>query len=138
MTDKNKFSPQELDANQWIIKAKDDELNARSILIHRDGTPSGVCFLSQQLVEKFLKGLLVFHQRRFPKIHDLLELETLLLDFEPTIKTLNQDLDLLSTYYFETRYPGDYPEFSWKEAEEAFAAALRIKEFILNKIHAEK
>ena len=130
----NRFSLEELDANEWVKKSHDDELNANSILTHRDGAPSGVCFLSQQMAEKLLKGLLVFYKKEFPKIHDLLELQTLILDMEPKIRNLDNELDLLNTYYFETRYPGDYPEFSWQEAKEAFEAATRIKEFMLDKI----
>lgn len=52
---------------EWLKKAEDDELNAKSILKHRDGTPSGVCFLSQQIAEKCLKTLLVFNKKEFPK-----------------------------------------------------------------------
>ena len=52
----NKFSPQELQAKEWIKKANDDELNARSILAHRDGMPSGTCFLSHKMVEKYLNS----------------------------------------------------------------------------------
>ena len=43
---------------EWLDKANDDYLNAKSILNHKDGAPSGVCFLSQQLAEKCLKALL--------------------------------------------------------------------------------
>lgn len=34
---------------------------------------------------------------------------------------------------FETRYPGEFPEISWDEAEEAYKAAEKIKEFVLEK-----
>ena len=126
---------QEKKYQEWFKKADDDELNARSILKHRDGTPTVVCFLSQQMTEKYLKGLLIFYNKTFSKIHDLLELETLLLKILPKIKKeLHQDLKLLNRYYIETRYPGDYPEFYWSDAEEAFAAAKRIREFVLEKI----
>jgi len=43
-------------------------------------------------------------------------------------------MDILTTYYFETRYPGDYPEFSWQDAEQAYDAAKKIKKFVLEKI----
>lgn len=118
---------------KWFEKANDDELNARSILTHRDGAPSGVCFLSQQTTEKYLKALLVFHDKKFPKVHDLLKLETLLMDFEPDINNIHQNLVLLNRYYIETRYPGDYLEFSWKEAKKALEAATQIKKFVLEK-----
>jgi HEPN domain-containing protein len=119
---------------EWFQKADEDELNAMSILKHRDGTPSGVCFLSQQMAEKYLKGLLIYNNKNFPKIHDLIQLQTLLLDIISDIKDYNNELDLLTTYYFETRYPGDYPEFTWEEAEEAHEAAKKIKQFVLSKI----
>lgn len=120
---------------EWFRKANDDELNGLSILKHRDGAPSGVCFLGQQMAEKYLKGLLIFHNQTFPKIHDLLELEILLSGILTDIKEkLHQDLSLLNRYYIETRYPGDYPEFSWKDAEEALTAAERVKGFVLEKI----
>lgn len=32
------------------------------------------------------------------------------------------------------RHPGDYPEFSMKDAKEAYEAALRVKDFVLEKI----
>ena len=104
---------------EWFEKAKEDELSAKVILKER-GAPSTVCFLSQQMAEKYLKGLIVFHQRSFPKIHDLLELETLLLKIFPGIREIHEDLKFLNRYYIETRYPGDYPEFSWQEAKKPF------------------
>ena len=119
---------------EWFSKAMDDELNANSILTHRDGAPSGVCFMSQQMAEKYLKGFLVFRQKFFPKIHDLLKLETLIFEFEPEIKTHHKDLTFLNRYYIETRYPGDYPEFSWQEAKKAFKKANLIKQFVLERI----
>lgn len=126
---------QEKNYQEWFRKADDDELNISSILRHRDGTPAVVCFLSQQMAEKYLKGLLIFYNQIFPKIHDLLELETLLLKTLADIKErLHQDLKLLNRYYIETRYPGDYLEFSWHDAEGASEAAKRIKEFVLERI----
>ncbi len=100
------------------------------------GAPSTACFLSQQIAEKCLKGLLVFYKKRFPKIHDLLKLkDLLLLEKAPGIEELHDDLKLLNRYYIETRYPGDYQEFSWREAKQSFEAAERIKKFVLEKIH---
>jgi len=121
-------------AKEWLKYATNDELNARSILTHKDGAPNGPCFISQQMSEKYLKGLLVFYGKNVPKIHDLLALETLLLAIEPTIKELHKDFALLNRYYIIARYPADYPEFSWKDAQEAYEAALRIKDFVLEKI----
>jgi len=119
---------------KWFKKADEDELSAVAILDDRDGAPSTVCFLSQQITEKYLKGLLVFFGKRFSKIHDLIELEELILTIDQDIKEFEAELDFLNRFYIESRYPGDYPEFTWNDAEEAYKGAKKIKEFVLNKI----
>ncbi|OGM93020.1 hypothetical protein A2935_03880 [Candidatus Wolfebacteria bacterium RIFCSPLOWO2_01_FULL_47_17b] len=130
--------PDEIRGNYraWIHKATEDELSLNAILKDEAGSPSTACFLSQQTAEKLLKGLLVFHNKDFPKVHDLLELETLLLGIEPDIAGLHKDLTVLNRYYIEARYPGEYPEFNFIECREGREAAGRIKEFVLAKTSA--
>lgn len=117
---------------EWMDKAEEDEISIRAIL--KEGAPSTACFLSQQLAEKCLKGLLVYYKKKFPKVHDLLELETLLIEADKDIKDIHPALEFLNRYYIETRYPGDYPEFFREEAEQAFEFALQVKNYVLNKI----
>lgn len=117
---------------QWFRKAEEDELSGRAVL--KEGAPSTGCFLAQQMAEKYLKGLLIFYDKDFLKVHDLLELETSLLDTGAEIGEIHHDLQLLNRYYIETRYPGDVPEFTLDECRNAFEAALRIKEFVLRRI----
>ena len=123
-----------INLGRWVKKADEDELSALSILKHRDGIPSTACFLSQQIAEKYLKALLIFYDQEIMKIHDLLRLESTLINFAPDIKKLHNDMDLLNDFYIETRYVGDFPEFTWNDAEQAYAAAKRIKEFVLQKV----
>ena len=93
---------------RWVRKAREDELNIRSILRHRDGAPSGVCFLSQQMAEKYLKAMLIFYDLELMKIHDLIKLISLLENNAPGIKEIDEAAALLNQYYIETRYAGDY------------------------------
>ena len=125
-------SNREEDYEEWFRKAEEDELSTKAVLA--SGAPSTGCFLSQQMAEKYLKGLLVFYSKDFSKVHDLLELERLLLEVAPDVKNYEKELDILNSYYIETRYPGDYPEFTKEEAKQAFEAAIRIKDFVLGKI----
>ena len=118
---------------EWFKKAEDDERSLKAIL-KEDGAPSTACFLAQQIAEKYLKGFLVFHQREFPKVHQLEKLLQLCKEIDPSFKELNEEAVLLSEFYIESRYPGDWPEFSWNDAKEAYNAAIRIKEFVLNSI----
>lgn len=113
---------------EWFKKAEEDELSIKAI-IKEGGSPSTACFLSQQMAEKYLKGLLVFYQKDILKVHDLLELETLLLDHAKDIAQLHPNLVSLNRYYIETRYPGDYPELTRKDADMAYEDAAKVKEF---------
>jgi hypothetical protein len=48
------------------------------------------------MAEKYLKS---FYDKNFPKVHDLMELETLLLEKVPKINILHEDLKFLNRYY---------------------------------------
>jgi len=130
--------PDKLPADQlwqeWVKKADEDELNIKSILKHRDGTSNWVGFLAQQMAEKYMKGLLVFHKQGYPKIHDLLRIASLIAPSAENILVFDEELRRLSRLYIIDRYPGEMAELSWKEAEDAYAAAQRIKEFVLSEI----
>lgn len=119
---------------EWLNKANDDELSIKAIL-KEEGAPSTVCFLSQQMGEKYFKTFLIFHQRTFPKIHHLDRLLELCIAVDDNFRKLEDNVVLLSDYYIETRYPGGWTEeWTWKEARRAFDSALEIKKFVLDKL----
>jgi len=119
---------------EWLNKANDDELSVKAIL-KEEGAPSTVCFLSQQMGEKYFKAFLIFHQRTFPKIHHLDRLLELCIGVDDSFKELKDNVVLLSDYYIETRYPGGWTEeWTWKEAREAFNSVSEIKKFVLDKL----
>ena len=124
----------EILSSDWIKKALEHEQYARLILAHHETPAWGAGFFSQQVAELLLKGLLLVHDLKVVKTHDLLELKKILLQYEPGIESHTSDLNILNEYYIENRYPGDYPDVSWQDAEKALAAAERIKEFVLSKI----
>jgi len=107
-------------------------------LKHRDGAPSVVGMLSQQMAEKYLKGLLVFYAQDYPKIHDLIRIANLLKPLTPEISKPIDDpkLSELSKLYVVDRYPADIPELTWNEVESAFEAAQKIKNFVFDIISA--
>lgn len=130
----NKSLKQDLIVKEWLDRAKDDGLNAASILEHQDGAPNGVCFLSQQMAEKYLKSFLVQEKKEYPKIHSLLKLTELCVKIDKGFIEIRDEAIFLNTFYVHVRYPGEYLEFSWKEAKQAFKSAERIKNFVLSKI----
>jgi len=126
--------PGEGQAEAWIKRANDDERSIRAILEGERGAPSTACFLSQQMAEKYLKAFLVAHQQEFPKIHQLDRLVELCSQTDPACEQLRENTIALSDYYVDARYPGDSPEFTFDECRQAFDSALRIKEFVLERI----
>lgn len=119
---------------EWFDKADEDELSINAILTEK-GAPSTACFLSQQMGEKYLKGFLVFHEKEFPKIHQLEKLLNMCKEIDNSFEVLKDDAVLLSEFYVETRYPGDVPEgFSWNDARKAFESAKKIKDFVLERV----
>jgi len=90
---------------------------------------AAVGFHSQQCVEKYLKALLVLHSVDFPKTHDL----QALVGMVPPSSGLNlslADMNLLSSYSIEGRYPGDWDPPTRKEAEEALETARKAREAV--------
>lgn len=120
--------------DEWIKKAEDDHLFAKSISTHRDAPPSGVCFHCQQMAEKLFKAFLIFQGKQYPKIHAVDALWEMCVEIDTSLKELKEDAVYLTGFYVTTRYPGDYPDFSWREAELALTAALNIKDVIIKKI----
>lgn len=134
--DKNNLEQRDFFVQEWLKRVADDELNVRAILKDRDGTPAQVCFLSQQMAEKSLKALVLHHTGDYPKIHGLSQLAVMLGEYiKGASDELKDDVTLLNPYYVGTRYVADIPleSFTWSMAEDAFAAALRIKEFVLTR-----
>jgi HEPN domain-containing protein len=93
---------------EWVEKAEGDfrsgqrELRARNRPNH-----DLVCFLSQQCTEKYLKGRLAEAGISFPKTHDLVALLKLVQPVEPFLASLRENVDGLTHYAVEFRYPGE-------------------------------
>lgn len=119
---------------EWTKKAEDDELSARSILTHKDGAPSSVCLLSHQMAEKYFKAYLVLKKKRYPKIHILDELAGICLKIDSSFIEIKEPVSRLDPFYTPSRYPADYPDFTWQEAQQAFEVSQQIKEFVLKRI----
>lgn len=119
---------------QWLAKAEQD-LDAAEML--RSGEPPllyPACFHAQQAGEKYLKALLTWHQIEFPKTHSLGELLDLLKQKDAELASSLRDAVILNPYGVNIRYPGDAPEPSRKEAEEARVIVLKIRDGVLRRL----
>jgi HEPN domain-containing protein len=128
----DKRTPAELRVDEWLRKAHEDELSAASLLRHRDGAASGVCFLAHQMAEKYLKAYLIAKRNAFPKIHPLDKLVELCAEHDQTFMALGVTAAQLDPYYTPARYPADMPEFGWSDGERAFVLANEIKQFVVS------
>ena len=116
----------------WLQKAERDLLSARILLEHDPPVLETTCFHCQQAVEKALKAYLVWKAVPFEKVHSLSYLLDLCEVQGPGFGSLRDKTETLAPYAIEVRYPGGILEISLEEAQEAFATAEAMWNFILN------
>jgi len=96
--------------SEWVEKAEGDfataerELNAENRPNH-----DAVCFHAQQCAEKYLKACLQEADIRFRKTHDLSDLLNSALAVDSSWESLRADLNSLSAFAVEYRYPASRP-----------------------------
>lgn len=122
---------------EWIKKAENDLKAAAAIWNYYEKPPTDmVCYHCHQVVEKALKGYLLFREGTLPKIHDLVALLNHCLQKDISLEFLKQNIAILNQYYIETKYPLDEPiEYSKDEAKEALNKASFVFEAIKKKIN---
>ncbi len=114
--------------DNWFYLAHEDLKFAQAGL--KDGFFAHVCVLSQQAVEKTMKGCLVASGKEYPRSHDLTQLRRL-MDVDWLDSHLSA-LKRLSEFYVPLRYPdaiaGSLPEGlpGKKDAAEALRSAKEI------------
>lgn len=120
---------------EWFLKAEDDLKFAKVGL--EEGFYAQVCFLSQQAIEKCLKGALIALGRPYPKSHGLTELSKLVPELAP--QQWATALTIIDGYYVPLRYPdaaagskaSDPP--NQEEAKEVLVTAEEIFAYVKKK-----
>ncbi len=118
---------------EWIEKAEGDVRTARreSKVDHLPNWDA-VCFHAQQAVEKYLKGLLQQEGISFIKTHDLIILLEQLLPVFPDLENLYDDLEWLTVFAVEVRYPGETA--TKEDAQIALSKMERVISLLKSKI----
>lgn len=122
----------------WLARGDDDLVLVKLILEKGTGSPNLACFHAQQAAEKYLKGYLAHHDKHVRKIHDLPKLLGGCMQIDSSFKELREDAQYLTQFYIESRYPDDFIMFQLEDAEKAYGAATRVKEFVLEKITSQQ
>ena len=119
-------------SREWLNKAEEDfGFASKNLSDPTISYYSQICFHFQQAAEKYLKAYIVDNVLEFKKTHDLPELLRICVNKEATLKTLEDECELLTDYYIETRYPVHWPsDISKEDAEKSRKAAMKIKESI--------
>ena len=118
---------------EWVSKAEGDFLTAsRELRARKSPNYDAVCFHCQQCAEKYLKAVLRENNKHIPKIHFLLELLALILEFDGSYEFLKADLEVLEDFSVKFRYPGDFAEK--EQAQSAYAAAGTVRTFVRQKL----
>jgi HEPN domain-containing protein len=117
-------------AKEWFKIGEEELKFAQASFKEFNSFYPQICFQCQQAVEKYLKGFLIYHKKKFPKIHDLVELIKLCSKIEKGLLKFLEDGAFLSQYYIRSRYPVEYPPATRNEAERCIEIAKRFINFI--------
>ncbi|WAM31913.1 HEPN domain-containing protein [Caldicellulosiruptor naganoensis] len=123
--------------NNWIKKALEDLKVAEHELSLEENqmVTSAICFHSQQAVEKLLKAYLTSKNVKVGKSHDIAYLLQLCIHQDSDFLKLKElNVEQLTFYAVEIRYPDDFYIPSIEEAKASYELAVLVKEFILKKI----
>lgn len=116
---------------QWLLKAEEDFNAAKSLITYGASFLSTVCFHSQQAAEKYLKAFLIYHQVEFPKTHDIDELLDLIAPTDSKLSESLRDVIVLTNYGVDARYPGDFPNVTSNDAQQAIQMAEKVRRLVL-------
>jgi HEPN domain-containing protein len=97
-----------LEALDWYRFAQMDLQSAKTLDAHSRPKPLGIiCYLSEQCVEKMLKGFLVANGQIPPRTHDLPMLCDICVEIDGRFGELNDICEFLTLYGVQPRYPNE-------------------------------
>lgn len=116
----------------WFDLAEEDYGFASANLADLDTEYFGlICFHFQQAGEKYLKAFIVAHDLKFEKIHDLGVLCQTCITNDSSFSKIEEDCNLLSDFYVESRYPMVVPSpKTWGIAMQAKESAEKIRNVV--------
>jgi HEPN domain-containing protein len=119
-------------AHRWFQKAENDLLNVQNNLKAGRYPADTVCFHCQQAAEKYLKGMLAWHEVPLVRTHDLLELlKQVVHTVGDGAAELSPHLLLLDQYSIAVRYPQEYEaSLGEEQVQAAVEAAYAVRTWV--------
>ena len=122
-------------AARWVRWASEDLVLAHGAHDHVAAVPRGACTWAQQCAEKALKAVIVGQGIDPPKTHNLLQLEQL-VPAALTEALAGIDLEALTRWSIEGRYPEDLEEATAADAAHAIKTASAVLSAVQEKLGA--
>lgn len=114
------------DPREWLSRARSNLSQAQGGIALPEVYLEDLCFQAQQAAEKAIKGVLIALNVRFPYIHDLAALLSLVEEAGQAIPDQVQEAAGLSDYAVEARYPGLAEPVTLEEYEQALSLAQEV------------
>jgi len=118
------------EVDRWWQYAIDDLASAELLLTSLTAPARHACLHAQQAAEKALKCLLISQELPMPRVHDLGFLQRLLPSNMQAYALSERDLNALSHWAVESRYPGVEDDADSHDAETAIATAQCVLEAV--------
>jgi HEPN domain-containing protein len=126
-----------VEVQEWLERAADDLREAEHDLTATPPLLRGAVFHSQQAAEKVLKAFLTAHDHPFPKSHDLDEIGSAVVAFDPSLAAVVDRAKDLTPYAWRFRYPGAPLAPTEDETREALTLAREVCAAILGRLPEE-
>jgi HEPN domain-containing protein len=123
---------------EWIHKADQDIRSAEALLMQAPPLLYPSCFHSQQAAEKYLKAYLTQRQVEFPKTHSIGEILNLVGKVDKELADILLPAAALTPYGVDFRYPGDSPEPTQEETDEALVLARQVADAVTSRLKEDK
>lgn len=117
--------PTEEHSRRWLRWADEDLVAAGHSAVDAEVAPRVACGLAQQAAEKAIKALLVAADVDPPKSHNLMRLARMLTEERASL-LLEVDLEELTRWAIEGRYPEDLDEATTADATRAVELARQL------------
>ncbi len=119
---------------EWF-KRGDHDIESAQLLYEEKGYTDVIAYHIQQAIEKYLKGYLIFHGKKYPKIHELDTLLNLIAQFDNSFDDFIELCEKVTKYYIEERYPpGPLTIYTYEEIKEDLDNAKNIITKIKEKV----
>ena len=122
------------ETRQWLACVREDLAAAETLISLPAPLTKSALFHCQQAAEKAMKAFLVWHERSFPKTHDLATVGRQCISIDASLETCVRRSYRLTQFAVLSRYPGEFDEPTPEEARGSLAVARSLLAAILDRL----